>query len=301
MSKFAAFYMFSESGSTMALLRLRRLRAINSNVTFVPVVGVRQFLYLPMVVDNYMFGSTRQLHGIGAVSHLVNLTALSAPGVFRLSHAINKEIGTFVRHSQLIELRDRVQQEGLLNLHVVFTPLVIWNLDHAIMRWFKISGKHLDFDYLIFHEFDIYTTKPLDTIYGKYAKSYDACFVNYRKATQSWHFYNFPPGANRATKRWLKQRTLPTALYASLFAGNMVSRRALEKLEELKIDFSGDPPCQSEMRLPTILTAIGFKCGKLDFPFFRYRPVISEEEIYSNEGAGIFHPVKTLTSIEEKQ
>ena len=298
MPKFAVFYMFSDTTASMAMQRLRRLRRINPNVVFIPVVGVPQFLFLPMVVDNYMFGSTTKLRGIGAVSHLANMTALSAPGVFRLSHKINKEWGGFIRHNRLNDLGIRIEQEGLPELHADFTPLVLWNLDHAIMNWFKTCGKRFDFDHLIFYEFDMFTTKPLKTIYGPYANSYDACFFGYEKAAKNWRFYNFPPGASHATRKWLKQRMLPTTLYSSLFAGNMISRRVLEKLEGLGIDFSSGPPCQAEMRLPTVLSSIGFKCGSLSFSFFRYRPTISEEEIRSNEDAGIFHPVKTLTSYE---
>lgn len=300
MTKFAAFYMFVESFSSIALQRLRRLRAMNPSVTFIPVVGLRQFMYLPMIVDANMFGSTRTLRFIGPVSHLINSVTLSTSSTFRLSLAINKKIAAFTGHSRLTDLHNRVQSEGLQTLHADFTPMAYWNGDHAIMHWFNIYGKMLDFDYLIFYEPDIYTTKPLETVYGEYAESYDACFKDYGEATQSWYFFNYPPGSNRATKRWLRQRKLPERLYRCIFGGNLVSRRALEKLEKLKIDFSGTPYCVAEMRLPTVLTAIGFRCGKLDFPFCRYRPMWSEEEIQSNEDAGIFHPLKKLTSAETK-
>jgi len=139
----------------------------------------------------------------------------------------------------------------------------------------------------------------LDTIYRAYAESYDACFNEYSRATQSWHFYNYPPGCNWATRRWLRQRKLPTTLYRCIFGGHLISRSALERLAELKINFAGEPYCFAEMRLPTVLTALGFKCGRLNFPFYRYRPVWSEEEIHRNKDAGIFHPVKTLTSAEK--
>jgi len=292
--------MFSDSNASIALQRLRRLCAINPDVTFIPVVGVKQFLYLPSVVDQYMFGSTRSLRLIGPVSHFINSTSLSVPGVFELSHAINKKVGAFAGHNKLVRLRSRVQQEGLQTLHADFTPMILFNGDHAIMHWFKISGRQLAFDYLIFYESDIYTTKPLDSIYGMYTESYDACFNEYGKATQDWHFYSYPPGCRRATKRWLRKRKMPTTLYRSLFGGNLISRRVLQRLEELEIDFSGEPYCFAEMRLPTVLTALGFRCGKLNFPFYRYRPVWSEEEICFNEDSGIFHPVKTLTSLEKE-
>lgn len=195
MTKFAAFYMFSESFSSIALQRLRRLRIMNPDVTFIPVVGVRQFLYLPMFVDGSMLGSTQALRLIGPVSHLINWTTLSAPGVFRLSHAINEKVGGFTSRSKLMELSNKVNQGGLQELQIDFTPMSLWNLDHAIMHWFRTSGKLLDFDYMIFYEPDIYTTKPLNALYKAYTESYDACFIDYGKATESWHFFNFPQAA----------------------------------------------------------------------------------------------------------
>jgi len=108
----------------------------------------------------------------------------------------------------------------------------------------------------------------------------------------------FKPTQQRATRNWLRDRQLSTALHRCLFGGLLISRQALEKLQELEIDFSGAPYCTAEMRLPTVLTVIVFRCGKLNFPFLRYRPLWTEEEIRSNEDAGVFHPVKTLTSVE---
>jgi hypothetical protein len=271
---------------------------MNPDVAFVPVVGMRQFFYLPMIVDKYTLGSMRTLPLVGSVSHTINWLASSAPGVFRLSEAINKKVVDFTGSSRLAGLRAGLNRQGLQTLHVDFTPMVLWNLDHVIMRWFTSSGKLLDFDYLIFIEFDIYTTKSLDALYEKYTKSYDACFVDYGIATKSWRFYNFPLGSRRATQNWLKRRMLPTTIYRCIFGGNLISRRCLEKLEELGTDFSGDPYCQAEMRLPTVLTAIGFRCGKLDFPFYRYRPEWSVNEIRANGDAGILHPVKTLVPTE---
>ena len=301
MSKYAAFYMFAEANSSVALQRLRRLLKIYPDVTFIPVVGVRQLVYMPMIIDEYMFGSTRQVHLIGRCTHLVNSLALAAPGFFQLAYSINKQIGSLTRDSKLNELRNKVQKEGLPHFYADFTPKALFNGDHALMHWFNTSGKHLDFDYLIFYEPDIYTTKPLDEIYGEYADSYDACFNEYGVANSSWSFYRCPPGCSRATQKWLKQRKLPTTLYRCIFGGSLISRAVLERLSELKIDFSGEPYCFAEMRLSTIITALGFKCGRLNFPFYRFRPVWSEKEIFSNENAGIFHPVKALTSIELEQ
>jgi hypothetical protein len=300
MSKFAALYAFSETASVKASKRLQRLRVMNPDITFFPVVGLRQFFYLPMIVDAFMFGSVRLLPVVGLVSHAINWMASSAPGVFKLSEAINKKVLTFVSHNKLAEPCIGMNNEVVHNSYPDFTPMALWNLDHMILHWFNNSGRFDDFDYLIYYESDIYTTKPLDTIYEKYTKSYDACFTNYEEATENWYFYNFPLGCRWATKRWLKQRMLPTTLYRSNFAGTLISRRCLERLIELGIDFSGAPYCQMEMRLPTVLTALGFRCGKLYFPFARYRPTWSVKEILANEEAGIFHPVKELFPTETR-
>lgn len=300
MSKFAVLYTFPQPAFKMAMQRLERLSTMNPKVTFFPIVGPRQFFYIPMIFDPFMFGSDVKRLPLGSILHAINWLALSGPSAFRLSLTINKKITTLARNSTLTEMRARIARMGLQPLHVDFTPMALWNLDHTLMAWFNNSGKQFDFDYLIFYESDIFTTKPLDAIYEKYAGYYDACFVDFEMATQSWHFYNFPLGCRRATMRWLKQRMLPATLYRSMFAGALISRGCLERLKELKIDFSGAPYCQNEMRLPTLLTALGFRCGKLDFPFVRYRPDWPMSEIFANEDAGIFHPVKRLVSAEMK-
>ena len=300
MTKFAVFYLFSETTSSFALQRLKRLRVLNPDVTFVPVVGIRQLVYLPLIIDQFKPGTLQRRRLFGPITHLVNSFVLSMPGVFGFSHVLNKKIGAFTSRKKLTELRRKMNHEELQTFHADFTPMVLYNGDYSIMDWFSSSGKLLDFDYLIFYEADIYTTKPLSSIYKRYAESYDVCFNDYGLATQSWVFFNYPPGCNRSTRRWLEKRKLPTTLYRSLFGGMLISRFVLERLKDLKIDFSGTPYCVAEMRLPTVLTDLGFKCGRLNFPFYRYRPVWSEEEISSNEDEGIFHPVKTLISAETK-
>jgi len=299
MGKFAVLYTFPEYAFKMAMQRLQRLSTLNPKVTFFPIVGPRQFFYFPMIIDKYMFGSNTKRFPLGSSSHLINWIALSVPGIFRLSMAINKVLA-LARTDALTEMRAGINHMRLQALYVDFTPMALWNLDHSLMAWFNSSSKQFDFDYLIFYESDIFTTKPLDVMYEKYTKLYDACFIDFEIAAKSWFSYNYPPGCRRATVRWLKQRRLPTTLYRSMFAGALISRRCLERLKKLGIDFSGAPYCQNEMRLPTMLTALGFKCGKLDFPFIRYRPEWSMNEIFVNEDAGIFHPVKRPVSAEMK-
>jgi hypothetical protein len=298
MPKFAVFYMFSEATSSMALQRLRRLRAINPDVTFIPVVGMKQSIYFPSVFDEFMISPTRKLRLIGPISHLVNSIFQSAPGVYRLAKEINYKFGYFKGQTKLAELSNMAKRDGIQTMYADFTPMVYFNGDSAIMNWYNTEGKLLTFDYLIFYEFDIYITKSLRQIYEPYANSFDACFNEYEKATSKWHFYNYPPGCRSATGKWLRRRKLKTNIFKCLFGGCLISRSILEKLSDLKIDFSGEPYCVAEMRFPTIIAALGFKCGKLNFSSYRYKPIWQEKEIYANEITGIFHPVKSLTSEE---
>ncbi len=284
----------------MALQRLRRLRAMNPDAIFIPVVGMRQFLYFPGIVDEFMLGPMRQIRLIGPSSHLINSIFQSIPGVYKLAKEINYKVGSFTGNSTLTELRKISKRENIQTIYADYTPMVYFNGDSAIMNWFNTVGKALDFDYLIFYEFDMYTTKSLAQIYKPYLKLFDACFKNYEKATPSWYFYHYPPGCSSATRNWLRQRKLKTNLFRSLFGGSLISHSILEKLSDLKIDFSGEPYCVAEMRFPTIITNLGFKIGKLDFPACRFRPIWQEKEIYKHEDAGIFHPVKSLTSVELK-
>ncbi len=206
MGKFAVLFAFPEPAFNMAMQRLQRLRAMNPKDNFFPIVGPRQLFYIPIIIDKYMFGSNAKRFPLGGKSHTINWLFLSAPGVFRLSMAINRESLTLGKNNTLTEMRVRISHTGLSPLHIDFTPMALWNLDHSILAWFNSSGKQFDFDYLIFYESDILTTKPLEVIYEKYMKLYDACFVNYEVAPRSWHFYSYPHGCRQATTRWLKQR-----------------------------------------------------------------------------------------------
>jgi hypothetical protein len=303
MVKYAVLYGFPEHNLEIAIPRLQRLTTLNPDVIFFPMLGPRQLFHIPMIVDRYMFGSQLKYWGRpfwGPIFHQINWLASAAPGVFKLSRLTNEKSITFAKNNKIEETRAKIDLLGVQPLYVDFTPMALRNLDHSIVEWFNNSGKQFDFDYLIFYESDIFTTKPLDVIYEEYVSLYDACFINFGKATPSWHFYRYPLGSRRATIRWLKQRMLPTALYSSLFAGGIISRGCLEKLKQLRIDFSGTPYCMCEMRFPTILKALGFRCGRLNFPYIRYRPEWSETEIFTNKDVGIFHPVKKLTSIEIK-
>jgi len=282
----------------MALRRLKRLQRLNSTVAFYPLFGPRQLVFIPMAYDPFMFGSNYRKVPLSEASHAINWIFLQAPGVFRLSLKINEAVAPLVKSDLLVSTRNQIRQLGFEELHVDYTPIALWNLDHSIMNWYKHIGKYSDFDYLIFYESDIYSTKPLESLYQKYASLYDACFVDFEVPPSDWHFNRFPLGSRRATIKWLKKKGLSTTIYRSIFAGAMISRRCFEELSKLGLDFSGSPYCQNEMRLPTVLSALGFRVGRLDFPFVRYRPEFSMAEIEANFEAGIFHPVKKALAPE---
>jgi hypothetical protein len=290
--------MFSEADSLKALLRLRRLRVMNPDAIFIPVVGIRQFIYFPGIFDEFMLGPMQKVRLIGPTSHLINSIFQSVPGVYKLAKKINFKVGALTGNSRLTELRNIAERENIQTIHADYTPMVYFNGDAAIMNWYNTIGKTMSFEYLIFYEFDMYTTKSFEQIYEPYLKLFDACFKDYEKATDNWYFYNYPPRCSSATRNWLRKRKLKTNLFRSLFGGCLISHSILKELSELNIDFSGEPYCFAEMRFPTIITNLGFKCGKLDFPTCRFRPIWQEKEIYENRDAGIFHPVKSLTSVE---
>jgi hypothetical protein len=295
MVRFAVFYLFYEAIAKLSISRLRRLLSLNPEVLVIPAFNVQQLVYLPMIVDLHMVASRRKMRLIGPVFHTINYMALSQWNVFRLSEKINRNLGNFWAGSELTYLRAAMASMGL-RLHVDFTPMAYWNLDHVILNWFSESGKNMDFDYLIFYEPDAYTTKPLDEIYNSYT-AFDASFVHYQRATPDWFFFHYPPGGRRATLSWLKKRKLAPILYRSLLGGSMFSRKALEALEKLHYD-TAKPYCQGEMRLPTVLSALGFKCSKLGFQYYRYGPIWSENDVRNKAENGIFHPIRQLTREE---
>jgi len=279
MTDFAVLYRFHRADA-LSLNRLKRLISMNPDVIFIPCYGVQQFLYIPLV---HSFRGWKYRTN-------VNKLALASPQIFRLSKAINEKLGKFIGRSIIANLDSTLGKSGL-RLYCDFTPMQYGlNADLAILEWYDSVGRTLPFDHLVYCEYDEYMTKTIQSTYGRYAQ-FDAGFVDYEKATSDWFWFKNPPGARRLTLRWLITRGLEPVLYRSLLAGSLISKNALEALVSLE-DL---PYCQSEMRLPTVLTALGFKCAKLDFPMVRYRPPITRDEIHKEFEAGIFHPVYSLT------
>ena len=160
-----------------------------------------------------------------------------------------------------------------------------FNLDSVILNWFSSEGKNLEFDFLIFLEHDIFTTKRIKELYCHY-EDYDASFVSYYEATPSWYWYNYPPAGQRSVSNWLRDRKLSEHLYSCLFCGNMISRNVLKKLCKIPMPYG-----HCEMRWPSIIKNLGFSCTRLIFPMCRFRPSLSKSYVEKNWEYGIFHPV----------
>ncbi|MEM2294206.1 MAG: hypothetical protein QXX94_08135 [Candidatus Bathyarchaeia archaeon] len=270
MGQFTILYAFHEI-TQLSLNRLKRLKLMNPNLLVVPLFGIRQRICLPTLIN------LRE-------ARILNLTFLKFRIVYDLSKTINERVESLCMRREIEALQRLLQRMGL-SLYCDYTPMGYYNLDLVILNWFSSIGKNIDFDFLIFFEHDMFATKSLESLYNKYV-DYDAGFVNYGKPDASWKWYNRPPGARRSLIEWLKKRRLKPVLYRGLFAGHMVSRRVLERLSGMRLPYGF-----CEMRWPTIVTAMGFKCVRLNFPMVRYGIPVRRDDIIANREMGIFHPV----------
>ncbi|MFX1487232.1 MAG: hypothetical protein ACFFBS_09100, partial [Promethearchaeota archaeon] len=197
----------------------------------------------------------------------------------------NKKIGSIQPRGEVGLLYEVLRKKGL-ELYCDFTPLGYFHQDLAILKWFSDQGEKIDFDFLIFYEYDMLTTKPISELYGKYT-SYDASFATYHKPSLSWYWYKRPLGSLKSMHEWLRKYGQDLTLYAGLFAGHMVSRKVLTKLKEMKLPFAF-----CEMRWPTVITQLGYSCKNLDFPMMGYGNPKSSNMIKKNVNLGIFHPIR---------
>lgn len=274
MVRYAVLFMFHQVDS-LSINRLRKLHRENTDVAIFPFFGIRQYLPIP---SRWRFNYVRQF------LDMVNALGLKSAHFFRLSRLINERTESFRRRRELQRLADWLILNGM-PIHCDFTPGGYSNLDLAILNWFATTGESQDFDYLIQHEYDMLTTKTIASLYDHYTQ-YDGAFAHFRRATPDWFWYNYP-GARKTLLKWLKRRGLSPDIYACLIGGAMISRKALEALAHLDL-----PSCYCEMRLPTVLTSMGFSCGRLDFPMVNFRPFLTEKDVAERADAGIFHPVR---------
>jgi len=226
--------------------------------------------------------------GIGLKNpHPTTLVSRSS-GYRKLMKIISEKIMLARRKAEIDMLEDYLRKRGFL-LYCDSTPEGKSNQDLAIVNWFLTQGKRYDFDFLIYFEYDMFTTKTIESLYEVYTH-FDAGFVDYREAHPSWYHYNHPPIFRRSIVQWLNhQGSLPTT-YAGFFPGNMISHKALACLS--KLDF---PIGYCEMRLPSVLTGLGFSCVNLDFPMVKFaynkNEGFSKTDIEKRPDYGIFHPV----------
>jgi hypothetical protein len=270
MSRYLVLFSFHKP-TPLSLHRLFHLRKTNPDITIVPFFGSQQKIILPGLVDSRF---TRNL----------NMRSLGLPYFFDFSRAANVEIETVRRRTEIKFVKDIINKSGLA-LYCDFTPLGYFNLDLAILRWFSLEGHNLDFDFLIFFEYDIFAVETIEKLYNKFTR-YDAAFVSFGYPPSAWVPGNYPRGAKQAIQKWLGNRDMEKTLYRCLFGGNMVSREVLETLRGMHL-----PNAHCELRWPSIIAGLGFSCGPLEFPFVRYRPAIDRSFIEGHLEHGIFHPV----------
>jgi len=271
-SRYLVLYTFHRI-APLALHRLIRLKRMNPSITIVPCFGIRQRLYFPTFVDLQP-----------APAKFLNWTFLKSTHLYELSRAINEKVESVRRKAEIDVMRDTLHKIGM-KLCCDFTPMGYFNQDLALLNWFQSEGRNLDFDFLVFFEYDMLATKTIESLYGKYTH-YDAGFVGYRKVHPSWYWYKYPLRGKESILQWLKDRNLRPVLYRGLFAGHMVSREVLIKLERMRLPYGF-----CEMRWPSILNGLGFRCIRLNFPMVRHRPSISKSDIETRSTLGLFHPV----------
>lgn len=277
-SEFLILYAFHKV-TPLVIKRLISLRKLNPDAYIVPIFGSRQWTY-------FIFLQPPNLTKFSLLQEL-NLMTLTPSNINVFSESINRFLEPRIRRSE-ISLIDRLSKRLGLKIVYDYTPLGWFNQDLAILRWFLSSGRSMDFNYAIFVEYDMLLTKPVEELYHKYV-GYDAAFVGYSRAKDIWYWYRHPPLASLYLRAWLRRHGLPQELYAGFFPGNMISRRVLEVLSKIPYPKYG----YCEMRLPTIITALGFRCTRLDFPGVRTSPLNAEFIIRHND-LGIYHPVREV-------
>jgi len=274
MVRYLLLYTFNRTDAT-SLHRLIRLQRMNPKITIVPVFGVPQTISFPIPKLPKRYRQT------------FNWEACRSKPLFEITKAINKSVESFRRRNELNETQRFFKKLGL-NLYCDFTPIGKINQDLAIISWFKEQGKNLDFDVMVYFEYDMFTTRTIEDLYSPYL-DYDAGFVGYRVSEPSWMWYDRPSGSKRSVCRWLKKIKAEPIIYRSFFPGHFLSRKVLEKLVQHQM-----PNAFCEMRSPSVITGLDFRVGVLDFPKIHVtieESGILETEIKANSIFGIFHPV----------
>ncbi|PVX26641.1 MAG: hypothetical protein CW691_00795 [Candidatus Bathyarchaeum sp.] len=270
--RFLIFYNFHKI-SPLILHRLMRLKKLNPESLIVPCFGIRQQIYFPLLF--------RPRH---TPDKFFNWFFLKSRKITEYSKKINTVIEAKRRQEELHSLCTFLDKKGL-RLYCDFTPMGYYNMDLSVLNWYSSEGKNLDFDFLVYYEYDVFTSKSINKLYEKYTE-HDAGFVSFHKAQPGWYWNRTPFGGKDSVPKWLIALGKDTTLYRGLFACHFVSRKVLSKFESMNM-----PQGYCELRWPTIITNFGFSCTPLDFPMVKFRPRLSKQEVENNLEKGIFHPV----------
>lgn len=277
MTNFVVLYAFHKI-NPIIMRRLCHLCEMNPKTTIVPFLGLRPRIVLPILIDN------KRTKGL-------NLFFTKSKRFFEFSRNFNRKIRSPLPKKE-IDLLHKTLHKKDLTLYCDFTPLGYFHQDLAILEWFSDQGRKIDFDFLIFYEYDMLTTKRISEIYGKYT-SYDASFANYSKSSPAWYWHKRPLGSLKSMRKWLEKHGQDLTIYTGLFAGHIVSREILVELEKMKLPFAF-----CEGRWPTVITQLGYSCKDLDFPMMGYGSPKPLSIIRRNLDLGIFHPVGEDVDLE---
>lgn len=249
--------------------RINKLRKENPNIIIAPVFGIGNKLFFPPT-----FPRARK-----RIFPLLNI-----PSLYWLNSKIANKVEPLQHHNEIKYLYQEFKRRGM-SFYYDCTPLGYYNQDIAILDWFLNYGQYLDFDYLIFNEYDLYINKTVEEIYNKYT-SYDAGFVNYSRieSNSGWWFAHAPGYGRESLSKWLNKQGKKIILYQGFFPGCLLSRKVLEKLITIKI-----PHGFCELRLPTLISNLDFSCTKLDFPMVQFLKKHNIADIKENNN--IVHPV----------
>lgn len=270
MVKYLIFYTFHKL-NPLSINRLNQIKRLNPQADIVPCFGAGQRTIPRRGMSNRLPFSIF----LDANFRFTELSYCKKILPERSSKKLCKETINEI-NSALDELE--------LEPYFDFTPLGYYNQDKSILNWFHTKGKKYDFDYLIYLEYDVFMTQNVSNIYGKY--QCDAGFVGLKKPSPGWGWIETPFGVKQTLGSWMRSRGYEPILYKCFFPGHMISRTVLEAMESIRL-----PMGFCELRMPTIIKAMGFSCVNLDFPFVALKR-ISKQLIEKNSSYGIFHPVR---------
>ena len=247
---------------------------MNPDSLIVPCFGIRQQVYFPLLF--------RPRHTAGK---FFNSFFLRSNKFFRLSKGINTVVEAKRRQNDIHALCSFLTKKGF-RLYCDFTPMGYYNMDLSLLSWYSSEGKNLDFDFLVYYEYDVFTTKPISELYEKYAE-FDAGFVKFSEADPNWYWNLTPFGGKHSVHKWLQNKGKTTTIHRCFFPSNFVSREVLSKFASMNL-----PHGYCELRFPSIIANFGFSCASLDFPMVKFRPYLQKSEVEQNWDKGMFHPVR---------